>query len=912
LPSAVLSGARVSISVRVYGPATGVALERQMRRRWRQIAWMRATPTSGGQTVLGWRAPRGRNQATIRLVALRRAMPVAVGAPQRVLIKAGRFPPAKIAIVGRPSAVVSLPLPGASGFVLLKSVREAGSASLGRVSAKRRLVIGRLAIQPGQVLALGYASNTPDGFLGRVDAVTLLGNGDESLQTEPATLQDAGAQGNLDLSSFGQVGRAASVDRSSQRGASGAAAGSSTFGSGLRKTLECEDGASASLSGNASVGVTPSLHASFSLIHGLTSASFSLTGSASASLTINAHASAGCTLPSIALFSHPLHIATFAGSIGPIPVVVVLQGQLFADATFNGKAELDSDVNAATSITGGIQWKKGTPNGGFSPIFIGPSASFHFDPPSLTASGTATADLEPALQMLLYGVAGPQLRLKTGLDLDANTNASPWWRLSVPVSLDASFTAPSLELESDDLTLYRHTFAVADAGGPFNPSASVNITNPGTQTSTVGSPVRLQMYASDSDGGTLAYGATGLPAGLSIDPATGIIAGTPTTAGASTTTIIVTDRSGPSGFVTFSWTVNQPPAAGWSPKGFAQPSSGSQASLAGVTCVSATDCEAVGSYLTSDVEPLAEKWDGTSWAVQPVPNPPGLTTELNAVTCLSGTFCVAVGANGLTTDVIADVWNGSNWSAAVLPKPSDSPYVSLLAVSCRSTTDCMAAGYYNDQVGNVHPMTELWNGNSWAIQSTPDPTINGSNAFPDSANLQGITCLPSGCIAVGHYDDNPAGIEKTLIETWDGARWSVPSSPNVQGAVQNDLYSVSCSDATACTAVGAATTGSNPPQKVTTLAERWDGTSWIIQKTPDPPTTISDFDGVSCNTSTSCVAVGGGGDDAGGDGYAAQWDGAAWNGEVPPGTFEQGLYGVSCVSPVSCVAVGGDLSEIYS
>jgi hypothetical protein len=44
------------------------------------------------------------------------------------------------------------------------------------------------------------------------------------------------------------------------------------------------------------------------------------------------------------------------------------------------------------------------------------------------------------------------------------------------------------------------------------------------------------------------------------------------------------------------------------------------------------------------VLPLAEAWNGTSWSVQPVPNPQGSTaTFLNGVACSSAGVCTAVG-----------------------------------------------------------------------------------------------------------------------------------------------------------------------------------------------------------------------------------------------------------------------------
>jgi hypothetical protein len=92
-----------------------------------------------------------------------------------------------------------------------------------------------------------------------------------------------------------------------------------------------------------------------------------------------------------------------------------------------------------------------------------------------------------------------------------------------------------------------------------NTGNTITATNPGSQTSTVGTAVRLQIQASDSASGqTLTYSATGLPAGVSINSATGLISGTPTTAGNSSVTVTATDTTAASGSATFSWTVNNP------------------------------------------------------------------------------------------------------------------------------------------------------------------------------------------------------------------------------------------------------------------------------------------------------------------------------------------------------------------
>ena len=85
---------------------------------------------------------------------------------------------------------------------------------------------------------------------------------------------------------------------------------------------------------------------------------------------------------------------------------------------------------------------------------------------------------------------------------------------------------------------------------------TVTVTNPGSQTGTVGTAVSLQIHATDSaTGQTLTYSATGLPAGLAIS-SSGLITGTPTTAATSNVTVTATDTTGAHGSASFTWTIS--------------------------------------------------------------------------------------------------------------------------------------------------------------------------------------------------------------------------------------------------------------------------------------------------------------------------------------------------------------------
>src|SRR5579862_3751729 len=100
-------------------------------------------------------------------------------------------------------------------------------------------------------------------------------------------------------------------------------------------------------------------------------------------------------------------------------------------------------------------------------------------------------------------------------------------------------------------TSVQNTLAAGHTGN------TVTVTSPGNQTSTVGTAASVQVQATDSGSGqTLAYSATGLPAGLSISSSTGLISGTPTTAATSSVSVTAKDGTGASGSASFTWTVN--------------------------------------------------------------------------------------------------------------------------------------------------------------------------------------------------------------------------------------------------------------------------------------------------------------------------------------------------------------------
>src|SRR6266498_6151994 len=237
------------------------------------------------------------------------------------------------------------------------------------------------------------------------------------------------------------------------------------------------------------------------------------------------------------------------------------------------------------------------------------------------------------------------------------------------------------------------------------------------------------------------------------------------------------------------------------------------------SCTGATSCMAVGTYVKASGVgvTLAQRWNGSTWRIQPTPNPRGAAvSSLFGVSCTAPSACTAVGASITRAGAfqpLAERWNGSRWRIQPTPNPAQGGGF-LNGVTCTSPSACTAVGG-----SNAGTLAERWNGTRWRIQPTPGPSQGGGA-------LSGVSCTsPSSCTAAGRSN---AG--RTLAERWDGTRWRIQPTPNPAGAQFVVLNTVACPSASACTAAGAYLNSSGTFQ---TLAERWNGTRWRIQPTPD-------------------------------------------------------------------------------
>jgi hypothetical protein len=173
-------------------------------------------------------------------------------------------------------------------------------------------------------------------------------------------------------------------------------------------------------------------------------------------------------------------------------------------------------------------------------------------------------------------------------------------------------------------------------------------------------------------------------------------------------------------------------------------------------------------------------------------------------------------------------------------------------------------------------------------------SITSSPTTTGERTLTGVSCVQSDmCIAAGR-----GGAGTTLYESWNGSSWTVMPSPQPPG---RPIYlgGVSCGGPQFCVAVGY-DFGSSGPTK--TAIETWKGKKWRV--TPSPDVADDQLYAVSCANPSFCVAVGttalGLNDIVP---LILSWDGSQWS--VDPNPSHNGdLGGVSCTGPTNCIAAG--------
>jgi hypothetical protein len=201
--------------------------------------------------------------------------------------------------------------------------------------------------------------------------------------------------------------------------------------------------------------------------------------------------------------------------------------------------------------------------------------------------------------------------------------------------------------------------------------------------------------------------------------------------------------------------------------------------LESVSCATTTTCTAVGQVVGETVGEVAfaEGSNGTRWTIERT-SAVGAVSELIGVSCPRKSACVAVGLTGADTP-LAERWNGTIWSLEPVPhEPSGAVNRGLSAISCTTPRACTAVGLLVTGNGLEGALAERWNGASWSVQAVPQGI--------DGSNLAGVACSGDKvCFAVGAVGVGSGGnpgngavlVPTALIESWSGTTWTIQRTP---------------------------------------------------------------------------------------------------------------------------------------
>jgi hypothetical protein len=235
-------------------------------------------------------------------------------------------------------------------------------------------------------------------------------------------------------------------------------------------------------------------------------------------------------------------------------------------------------------------------------------------------------------------------------------------------------------------------------------------------------------------------------------------------------------------------------------------------------------------------------------------------------------------------------------------------------VSCTTQPDnpsltsvCQAVGIFAD--GPYIEGLDEWSTNTW-----------GSNTFGGIGNATEpleVSCVPQlsdvpACVAVGERFNNPK-YPVQLVSTGGYGSFSPVAYDNPKGAKWSVLDDVSCASTTFCMTVGEAGTTRRTSHGLRYIghaaADRFDGSALHPLKVPAPAhARTSELAGVSCPTTTSCMAVGNYTNSAGRSRpYSALWSSGTWTihtAKTIHGKAQTLFQDVSCFAAGSCMAVG--------
>jgi hypothetical protein len=205
---------------------------------------------------------------------------------------------------------------------------------------------------------------------------------------------------------------------------------------------------------------------------------------------------------------------------------------------------------------------------------------------------------------------------------------------------------------------------------------------------------------------------------------------------------------------------------------------------------------------------------------------------------------------------LVENWNGKSWSIAKSVQPTGSYAASLNEVRCTSPKQCVTIGFTAASAkGPSIAYSEVWNGKHWKVEGVPVPPKMHHD--PNATDLNDLACpAASQCVAVGGVTSITGGlsIPSPMIETWNGSKWTI-ADLNLTVSGPLTLQDVSCLSATRCAVVGY-TDGYIVPSYA--AAGTWNGSSLVLGSGADKLGKLTDTElfTVGCAGASTCVALG--------------------------------------------------------
>lgn len=167
----------------------------------------------------------------------------------------------------------------------------------------------------------------------------------------------------------------------------------------------------------------------------------------------------------------------------------------------------------------------------------------------------------------------------------------------------------------------------------------------------------------------------------------------------------------------------------------------------------------------------------------------------------------------------------------IVPSPNPAAFSTLQGVSELAPNNIWAvggSGIGDSQGDPKSTLVEHFDGTKWSIVPSPNPQKSPLGSPVGTSSLHAVAALASNNVwAVGQASDGAT--QFTLAEHWDGFSWKIVPSANFVFpgfGVVNSLQSISCTSATDCWAVGTTGQLANGGGQLDVLLEHFDGQTW--------------------------------------------------------------------------------------